>query len=60
MRPTTTPARVFHPASVNLRRVAPYLRPHAGRMWFVAVSAVLSISAALATPLIAKAVIMQL
>lgn len=57
MRPTTTPARVFHPASVNLRRVAPYLRPHAGRMWFVAVSAVLSISAALATPLIAKAVI---
>jgi len=50
-------ARLRHPASANLRRVAPYFAPHRGRMWFVGVSAVVSIAAGLATPLIAKAVI---
>ncbi|MDE0804622.1 MAG: ABC transporter ATP-binding protein [Acidimicrobiales bacterium] len=49
--------RVRHPASANLRRVAPYFAPHRGKMWFVALSAMVSIAAALATPLIAKAVI---
>ncbi len=51
------PARLRHPASANLRRVAPYFAPHRGRMWFVGLSAVVSISAGLSTPLIAKAVI---
>ena len=46
-----------HPASANLRRVAPYFGPHRGRMWFIGLSAVVSIAAGLATPLIAKAVI---
>ena len=50
-------ARVRHPASANLRRVAPYFAPHRGRMWFVGLSAVVSIAAGLSTPLIAKAVI---
>jgi ATP-binding cassette subfamily B protein len=50
-------ARVRHPASANLRRVGPYFAPHRGRMWFVGLSAVVSIAAGLSTPLIAKAVI---
>jgi len=50
-------ARLRHPASANLRRVAPYFVPHRGRMWFVGLSAVVSIAAGLATPMIAKAVI---
>jgi len=50
-------ARLRHPASANLRRVLPYFAPHRGRMWFVALSAVVSIAAGLSTPLIAKAVI---
>jgi len=50
-------ARVRHPASANLRRVAPYFGPHRGRMWFITLSAVVSIAAGLATPLIAKSVI---
>ncbi len=50
-------ARVRHPASANLRRVAPYFRPHRGRMWFVGVSALVSVACGLSTPLIAKAVI---
>ena len=54
---SAAPARVRHPASANLRRVAPYFAPHRGRMWFVGLSAVVSIAAALSTPLIAKAVI---
>lgn len=49
--------RVRHPASANLRRVFPYFRPHKAKMWFVALSAVVSIAAGLSTPLIAKAVI---
>lgn len=49
--------RVRHPASANLRRVAPYFAPHRGKMWFVGLSAMVSIAAALSTPLIAKAVI---
>jgi ATP-binding cassette subfamily B protein len=49
--------RVRHPASANLRRVFPYFRPHRGKMWFIALSAVVTILAGLATPLIAKAVI---
>ena len=49
--------RVRHPASENLRRVAPYFTPHRGKMWFVALSAVVSIVAGLTTPLLAKAVI---
>lgn len=49
--------RVRHRASANLRRVAPYFAPHRGRMWFVGLSAVVSIAAGLSTPLIAKAVI---
>ncbi|MFP5320622.1 MAG: ABC transporter ATP-binding protein [Acidimicrobiia bacterium] len=49
--------RVRHPASANLRRVAPYFAPHRRRMWFIGLSAVVSIGAGLATPLIAKAVI---
>jgi ATP-binding cassette, subfamily B, bacterial len=49
--------RVRHPASANLRRVGPYFAPHRGRMWFVGLSAVVSITAGLSTPLIAKAVI---
>ena len=49
--------RVRHPASANLRRVAPYFAPHRGRMWFIGLSAVVSIAAGLATPMIAKAVI---
>lgn len=53
-RPST---RVRHPTSANLRRVAPYFVPHRRKMWFVGVSALVSIAAALATPLIAKAVI---
>lgn len=57
MQTTTNPARVFHPASANLRRVAPYFRPHKAKMWFIGLSAIVSITAALATPLIAKAVI---
>ncbi|MFP5579415.1 MAG: ABC transporter ATP-binding protein [Acidimicrobiia bacterium] len=48
---------VRHRASANLRRVAPYFGPHRGRMWFVGLSAVVSIAAGLSTPLIAKAVI---
>jgi ATP-binding cassette, subfamily B, bacterial len=48
---------VRHPASANLRRVAPYFAPHRGRMWFIGISAVVSIVAGLAAPLIAKAVI---
>ena len=51
------PARLHHPASANLRRVAPYFRPHRGKMWFVGLSAVVSVAAGLSTPLIAKAVI---
>ncbi len=47
----------MHPASANLRRVAPYFRPHVGKMWFIGLSAIVSIAAALSTPLIAKAVI---
>ena len=47
----------FHPASANLRRVLPYFRPHRGKVWFIALSAVVSIVAGLTTPLIAKAVI---
>ena len=54
---SAAPTRVRHPASANLRRVAPYFAPHRGRMWFVGLSAVVSISAGLSTPLIAKAVI---
>jgi ATP-binding cassette, subfamily B, bacterial len=50
-------ARLRHPASANLRRVLPYFAPHRYRMWFVALSAVVSIAAGLSTPLIAKAVI---
>ena len=50
-------SRVRHPASANLRRVGPYFAPHRGRMWFVGLSAVVSIAAGLSTPLIAKAVI---
>jgi ATP-binding cassette subfamily B protein len=50
-------ARLRHPASANLRRVFPYFRPHRGKMWFIALSAVVTILAGLATPLIAKAVI---
>ncbi|HEU5085721.1 MAG TPA: ABC transporter ATP-binding protein [Acidimicrobiales bacterium] len=50
-------ARLRHPASANLRRVLPYFAPHRGRMWFVGLSAVVSIAAGLSTPLIAKAVI---
>lgn len=57
METTTNPVRVFHPASANLRRVAPYFRPHRAKMWFVGISAMVSIAAALSTPLIAKAVI---
>lgn len=49
--------RVRHPASANLRRVLPYLRPHRAKLWFVALSALVSIAAGLAAPLIAKAVI---
>jgi ATP-binding cassette, subfamily B, bacterial len=55
--PTGAPGRVRHPASANLRRVLPYFAPHRGRMWFVGVSAIVSITAGLSTPLIAKAVI---
>ena len=55
--PHAAPARVRHPASVNLRRVFPYFAPHRGRMWFVGLSALVSIAAGLSTPLIAKAVI---
>lgn len=54
---TDAPARVRHPASANLRRVAPYFAPHRRRMWFVGLSAIVSITAGLSTPLIAKAVI---
>ncbi|HSP03817.1 MAG TPA: ABC transporter ATP-binding protein [Acidimicrobiales bacterium] len=54
---STPDARVRHPASANLRRVGPYFAPHRGRMWFVGLSAVVSIAAGLSTPLIAKAVI---
>jgi ATP-binding cassette subfamily B protein len=54
---TDAAARLRHPASANLRRVAPYFAPHRRRMWFVGLSAVVSITAALSTPLIAKAVI---
>ncbi len=50
-------ARVRHPASANLRRVAPHFRPHVAKMWFVAISALVSIACGLATPLIAAAVI---
>ncbi len=57
MEHATTPARVLHPASANLRRVAPYFAPHRAKMWFIALSAIVSIAAALSTPLIAKAVI---
>ncbi len=57
MESTTNRARVFHPASANLRRVAPYFRPHKAKMWFIGLSAIVSIAAALSTPLIAKAVI---
>lgn len=46
-----------HRASANLRRVAPYFTPHRHKMWFVGCSAVVSITAGLSTPLIAKAVI---
>lgn len=49
--------RVRHPASENLRRVAPYFAPHRGKMWFVGLSAIVSIAAGLTTPLLAKAVI---
>lgn len=54
---TDAAGRVRHPASANLRRVLPYFAPHRGRMWFVGLSAVVSIAAGLSTPLIAKAVI---
>jgi len=54
---TEPAARVRHPASANLRRVAPKFAPHRGRMWFIGLSAVVSIAAGLATPMIAKAVI---
>ncbi|WP_436793731.1 ABC transporter ATP-binding protein [Actinospongicola halichondriae] len=57
MKNSTSPARVLHPASVNLRRVAPYFRPHKAKMWFIGLSAIVSIAAGLSTPLIAKAVI---
>ena len=57
MRAANDTGRVRHPASANLRRVLPYYRPHRGKMAFVALSAVVSILAGLATPLIAKAVI---
>lgn len=57
MEPRTSAARGRHPASANLRRVAPYFRPHTGKMWFIAVSAVVSISCGLSQPLVAKAVI---
>ncbi len=57
METSTISARVFHPASANLRRVAPYFGPHKAKMWFIGLSAVVSITAALSTPLIAKAVI---
>lgn len=52
-----TTARVRHPASANLRRVLPYFALHRAKMWFVGLSAIVSIGAGLATPLIAKAVI---
>jgi ATP-binding cassette, subfamily B, bacterial len=49
--------RLRHPASRNLRRVAPYFAPHRAKMAFVFFSALVSVGAGLATPLIAKAVI---
>ncbi len=57
MEMSRSQARVTHPASENLRRVAPYFAPHRAKMWFIALSAIVSIAAALSTPLIAKAVI---
>ncbi len=53
----TAPTRVRHPASRNLRRVVPYFAPHVATMWFVGLSALVSIAAGLATPMLAKAVI---
>ncbi len=53
----TADRRVRHPASVNLRRVAPYFAPHRGKMWFVGLSAIASIAAGLSTPMLAKEVI---
>ncbi len=51
------PVASRHPASANLRRVVPYFGPHRAKMWFIGLSACVSITAALSTPLIAKAVI---
>ena len=57
MEPPSSSTRVVHPASANLRRAAPYFGPHVAKMWFVAISAMVSIACGLSQPLVAKAVI---